>query len=140
MLRLSIVLAMLIALLGLAACGDDNDDDGGTGRVTAAAPDVGRYCQLVKELDAKGEELFANLGEDASPEQFEAAERGFVERYQPQLDELLRVAPTEIRADAEKLLAGMRQRAGLTTATEVNEAEATAAEERVQAFEERECG
>ena len=140
MLRLSIALAALIALLGLAACGGDDNDDERAGRDTAAAPDVGRYCQLAKELDAKGEEHFASLGEDASPKEFQAAERRFVERYRAQLDELHRVAPTEIKADVDKVLAAMRQRAGLTTTTEVGEREAAAAEKRIQAFEKRECG
>ncbi|MEX2194896.1 MAG: hypothetical protein WD844_06385 [Thermoleophilaceae bacterium] len=139
MLRLPIVLAALIALLGLAACGGDDNGETTSRADAAATPDVGRYCQLVKELDARGEEHFASLGEDASAEDFEAAERGFVERYEAELDELQRVAPTEIKADAEKLLAAMRQRAGLTTTTEVDEAEAAAAEERIQVFEKREC-
>lgn len=133
-----IALAALIALLGLAACGGDDNDET-TSRAAAAGPDVGRYCQLVKELDAKGEEHFASLGEDATPEEFQAAERRFVERYQPDLDELQRVAPIEIKADAEKLLAAMRQRAGLTTTTEVDEREAAAVEKRIQTFEAREC-
>jgi hypothetical protein len=46
------------------------------------------------------------------------------------LEGLGRSAPAEIRDDVQKLLAGMRQRAGLEVPDEVTEAEVSAAEER----------
>lgn len=55
-------------------------------------------------------------------------------------DDGSRSAPAEIRDDVQKLLAGMRQRAGLEAPDEVTEAEVSAADERVNAFEERACG
>lgn len=138
MTRLVIPIAAVVALLGLAACGG-NDEDDNDNTPTTAAGDVQRYCALTKELDAAGEEIFGALGEDASPEEFEAAERRFVERHARELDELLRVAPARLKPDVETLLAGMRQRAGLRSGVEVSEREASAADERIQAFERREC-
>lgn len=139
MTRPSIALAAVVALLGLAACGGDDTDDSDNSRATAAG-DVERYCALTKELDAAGEEIFAPLGEDASPEDYEAAERRFVERHTRELDELRQVAPASLRPDVQTLLAGIRQRAGLEPDMQVSEREASAAEERVRAFESRECG
>lgn len=63
-----------------------------------------------------------------------------MERYDDELEAVGRSAPTEIRDDAQKLLAGTGRRAGLETPIEVTEAEASAAEEHVLAFEERACG
>lgn len=54
-------------------------------------------------------------------------------------DELARVAPREIAADVQTLFAGMRQRAGLKPAKQVSEAQASAAESRIRAFERRSC-
>lgn len=113
---------------------------GGYDHNGGATASTERYCELVGQLDAAGEEFFAGLGEDASPEEFEAAERRFVERYDDELEAVGRSAPAEIRDDVQKLLAGTRRRAGLEAPVEVTEAEASAAEERVQAFEERACG
>lgn len=140
MLRLSIAVAALVALLGLAACGGDDPEDGGSAARAIAAGDVERYCALTKRLDAAGEEDFRVLEEqDASPEEFQAAERRFIERHARELEELRGVAPARLKPDVDTLLAAMRQRAGLKAPTEVGESKASAAEGRIQAFEEREC-
>ncbi len=143
MLRRSIITVALLAAIALVACGDDGGDEG-AGREAAAATvaaggDVERYCALTRELDAEGEAFFADLGEDARPEQYEAAERRFIETHSDDLEELGRVAPSAIRTDVQRLFAGMRERAGLPPAIEVSEAQASAAEERIQAFEKRSC-
>lgn len=136
--RAAIITATVIAL-GLAACGDDDDKRAATTTTPAAASgDTERYCTIVRRLDTEGEKFFAGLGEDASPKQYEAAERRFVERYADTLSELERVAPAEIRSDVAVLLAGQRERAGLTTTT-TPEAQSSASEERVQAYEKRNC-
>jgi len=89
--------------------GDDDDSTSATRTATiAAAGDVERYCALTRELDAEGEAFFADLGEDARPEEFEAAERRFIETHRG--DALARVAPREIATDVHTLFAGMRQR------------------------------
>ena len=139
MLRTTLTAFTLAALLGIAACGeDDNDDTGGQPAATVAA-DPARYCALTRELDADGEKFFAGLGRDAAPKEFEAAERRFIEASQPKLDELRRVAPRPIADDVQKLLAGMQERAGLKPAVTGSEAQAAAAEKRIQAYEQRTC-
>lgn len=141
MVRTSLIAVALVALLGLAACGDDDSDNrDDRPAAAAAAPDPGRYCALTRRLDADGEKFFAGLGRDATPEDYAAAERRFIEQSSPQLAELQRVAPTQIAADVRKLLAGMQQRAGLKPAIEVSEAQASAAEQRITAYEKRACG
>ena len=142
MLRRSTTTVALITPLALAACGGDEepgDTRAATNTSAAATGDTQRYCQKVAQFDAAGEEFFAGLGEESTPEEFEAAELGFVERYGDELESLRATAPPEIRDDLQKILIGMRQRAGLETPVELSEAEANAADERVRAFEERAC-
>ncbi len=137
MIRRSIAWVALIGLLGLAACGENDTETNAT--TQTAAGDVARYCALTKELDAEGEKFFSGLGRDASPQEFQGAERRFIEHHENDLDELRQTAPARLKTDVDKLLAGMRRRAGLKPAEDVSEQEATAAEERIQAFERREC-
>ena len=140
MLRRSIITVAAVAALTLVACGNDGGDAGATRTATvAAAGDVDRYCALTRELDEQGQTFFAGLGKQAGPQEFEAAERRFVETHADDLDELARVAPQEIAADVPTLFAGMRQRAGLEPATKVSEARASAAETRIRSFEQRRC-
>ncbi len=143
MLRRSTTTLALVTTFALAACGGE-DEPGDTRAATTtngdATASTERYCELVGEFDAAGEDFFAGLGEDSSPEEFEAAERRFVERYDDELAVLGAAAPSEIRDDVQKVLAGTRQRAGLEAPVEVPEAEVDAADERVRAFEERACG
>lgn len=136
----AIVTATVLALV-LAACGEDDDKAGTTNTTTtaaAAAGDVDRYCALVRRLDSSGEDFFADLDENSSPVEYEAAERRFVERYADTFDELQRVAPSQIRSDVAVLLAGQRERAGLSTTT-TPESQTAASEKRIQAFEKRNC-
>jgi hypothetical protein len=136
MIRRSIAVVALAALL--SACG--GDDANNNDRAQTADGDVQRYCTLTKELDAAGEKFFSGLErEDASAEEFEAAERRFVERHSGDLDELRRAAPARLKPDVDKLVAGMRRRAGLKPTIEVSERDASAAEGRIQAFERRGC-
>ena len=142
MLRPWIITVTIAAALSLAACGDDGDDSRATTApaTTAATGNADRYCALTRELDAEGEKFFAGLGRDATPKQFEAAERRFLERHADDLAELRGAAPAEIKADVEKLLAGMQERAGMEPDVAVTEARSSAAETRIRAFEKRNCG
>lgn len=129
--------ATLLAALALAACGGD---DGGNDKAdNSGAGDRERYCALVTDLDEAGEKFFSNLGRDARPEQFQAAERRFLERFAGEVDQLERAAPEKIRPDVRKVLRAQRQRAGLETTTQVSDSEASAAEKRVKAYEKRNC-
>lgn len=132
---LVLVLIAALALTAAAACGDDDDDDDAGG----AEGDVARYCEITNELEERGDEIFGDLGSDASEEEFAAAERELVESSEDDFEELVDAAPEDLRDDVEVLVDGIRQRGGLDVETEVSEEEASAAEERVLAFEEAEC-
>lgn len=135
------VIVVTVLTLALAACGDDDEETGagGSTATVAAAADPDRYCALTRELDTEGEQFFAGLGEDAKPEEYEAAEQRFITRFAGKLEELEQAAPQEIKRDVGTLLAGQRERAGLPTATKVEESEGAAAETRIRAWENRNC-
>ena len=139
--RRSAVILAAVAIV-LAACGDDDNATEASSTTSsvaaAAAGDPDRYCALTRELDREGEQFFAGLGEDARPEEYEAAERRFITRFAGKLEELERAAPAELERDVATLLAGQRQRAGLASAT-VDESEGSAAETRIRAWEKRNC-
>ena len=142
MLRRSTTTLALVTTLALAACGGDEepgDTRAATTTSATATQNPQRYCQMVAQFDAAGEDVFAGLDEDSPPEEFEAAERRFVERYGDELEALPAAAPAQISDDVQKVLIGMRQRAGLKTPVELSEADVDAADERVRAFEERAC-
>jgi len=137
-----LITSLATLTLTLAACGDDDSDSGATtatATVAAATADADRYCALTRELDTEGEKFFSGLGEDASPKQYEAAERRFITRFTRELEELEQVAPQQIKRDVGTLLAGQRERAGLPSTTTVPESEGSAAESRIQAWEKRNC-
>ena len=140
--RRPVIIAATVVTLALAACGDDegaNTAAPSTTGTVAAAADPNRYCALTRQLDAEGEQFFAGLGEDARPEEYEAAERRFVARFAGRFEELERAAPQEIKRDVGTLLAAQRQRAGLPTAAKVGESQGEAAEQRIRAWETRNC-
>ena len=130
----------LIAAVTLAACGEDaRETAAGRPSATAtAAAGPERYCALVRELEAVGEKHFASLGRDAGPEEYEAAERAFVEDNAARLDELQAAAPAEISEDVRVLLAAQRGRAGLD-AQAPPQKQASAAERRIKRFEKASC-
>ncbi|HEV2774348.1 MAG TPA: hypothetical protein VGV90_02040, partial [Solirubrobacteraceae bacterium] len=138
--RPAIIVATVLTL-ALAACGEDDEDTtaGSQTSTAAAAADPDRYCALTRELDAEGERFFAGLGQDATPQQYEAAERRFVTRLAGKLEELEQAAPQAIKRDVATLLGAQRERAGLPTAAKVEESEGAAAETRIQAWEKRNC-
>ncbi len=130
-------LLALVASALLLAAGCDDDDNGEEGDV--AGPDLERYCELSTELDRAGSATFEKLEADpkATEKDFETAEREFVESHQVELDEIQQVAPEEISEDVKTVVDGLRARAGL--GPEVAEADQTAAEKRIQAFEKQNC-
>jgi hypothetical protein len=131
---------VLVATVAVAACGEE-DTARTSARATATPPtgDAERYCALTREMDAAGTKFFARLErkENATAKDFEAAERRFVERFAPQFEEIVQVAPSAIRTDVQVLLAGQRARAGLSGS--VDQAEVSAAERRVVRYERRNC-
>lgn len=146
MFRSSSISVALIASVAFAACGGDPEPvpEEETATVAKSTPtttggDVSRYCSLTRDLDAAGEKFFSQLEGNAGPEEFAAAERRFVRRFGGELEAIQESAPTSIRSDVATLVAAMRQRGGLETATKVGDNEASAAEARIKAYERRNC-
>jgi hypothetical protein len=135
--RLALVALLALGLVA-AGCGDDDDEE--TAAQTEATADVDRYCELARQLDKAGEKQFAQLEEqELSRKEFEEAEVELFREHEAELEELQQVAPPEIQADVETLVARFRARAGLgDDAPTVKQEEV--AEERVTQFEEENCG
>lgn len=127
-------LIVMALALGLTACGDD-----GGGGGAASGPDPDRYCELVEVLEKAGSEAFDEVesDENATDEDFAAASKAFTESVKDEFDELIKVAPADISDDVKTLIASIRGRAGL--GDEVDDKEASAAEERITAWEEENC-
>ena len=127
---------MLLAVIAIAACGDDDDEAADT----TASADVGRYCELTQQLDEAGQEAFRELEQDpdATENDFEKAEADFVRQHEAELDELTDVAPEEIQDDVSVVLAALRGRAGLEEQPPADQ-EAAKAERAITRFERENC-
>jgi NTP pyrophosphatase (non-canonical NTP hydrolase) len=132
----ALVSFVLAIPLAVAACGDD-DESGDAGETTAS---VERYCEITAELDTLGEEEFEALEEDpnATPEDFEQAERRTVEENAELFDEIQAVAPEEIADEVDVLITGIRVRAGLSD-EEVSDQAQNEAEKMINRFERENC-
>lgn len=117
-------IGVVAAAVLMLSCGGDDD----------SAADTDRYCELVAELEATGEEVFAEVPDDASDEDLAAAEAELVQRGDAQLEEMIEVAPEEIAADVEAYIAAFRARGAGEEGADVTEAE-----ERILAFEDENC-
>jgi hypothetical protein len=129
----TIVIVAAIALVGFG-CGDDGGDEG----APEATANVERYCELTRELDRVGGEIFEDLEKDpdATPKDFQAAERQLVEESEESLDELQDVAPAEIKDDVAILVQALSARSGLEAEVPPN---AEVAETRITKFEKQNC-
>jgi hypothetical protein len=123
----------VVAMVGFG-CGDDDGDEG----APEATASVERYCQLTRELDRAGGEIFEDLEKDpdATPKDFKAAERQLVEENEGSLEELQEVVPDEIKDDVAILVEALRARAGLEADVPPG---AEAAETRIDKFEKQNC-
>jgi hypothetical protein len=117
-------LVLLLPLLFAFGCGDDDEEEAGSDR----------YCELVAEVEGAGEEIFGELGDDATDEELVAAEAELVDRMRDELDEMARVAPEPIAADVAAYVAAYEDRAAGEEGADVSEQE-----ERILAYEERNC-
>lgn len=125
----------LATALLMGACGDDRGNDGGQATGQASGGDSQRYCEPVQQLDAAGEQIFADVAED-DPAALMAAEKRLVEENQETLEQLEEAAPPEIAGDVSIYTDAFRARA---QGEPYDEAAASAAEERVLTFEEGAC-
>jgi hypothetical protein len=128
-------------VLVLTACGDDASPDTqastGSAGTSPGAGDADRYCELTTELEALGEQVFADVPQDAPPEEYVRREQQLLDQASAQLDELVEVAPDEISDDVGVYLADMRERAATGQSTDGDAA--SAAEERILAWEQENC-
>ena len=118
------VVASVTAMALLAGCGGDDGRDGGPERAaggtgtTSAGTDASAYCEAARELDEQ--------------DSFPTVE---------QLDELVDIAPDEIKADVEFVVGRFKEgiEAG-DPASAFADPEVERRMEPVEAFEARECG
>lgn len=135
------VLVATMVVLGFTACGDDDDEAAtDTTTTTAAGSDTKEYCEkaLALETTAPPDIDFEAL----SPEQQKEAVKTFVrEDISPLVDEIEKVIPEPIEAEAGVLVAGIDkvEQTGDFQAFE-NDPQIQKAEETVHAFDLDNCG
>lgn len=115
---------LLLPFLAVVSCGDDSEDEA----------DTARYCELVAAVESAGEEIFGDLGDDATDDELVAAEAELVERMSDELEEMAAVAPPSIADDVDDYVAAYQDRAEGEEGADVS-----AQEERILAFEEDNC-
>ena len=136
------------ATLVLAACGDSADDGAGSTAPTpttstaadAAAGDVETYCEKSLEIETAPEPDVDFRS--ASEEEIAAAiKQAATETYLPLAQEIQAVAPEDVRADIDTLVAAVEQVAATGDFEGAFETpEVSAAEERLHAFDLDACG
>jgi hypothetical protein len=70
--------------------------------------DEARYCNLALALNRKAEGAFAELPQNASPEQISKAMKYFRSIAAKELSEIERVAPRKIASDIKSIIAAQR--------------------------------
>jgi hypothetical protein len=99
----AIGLVGLTGLVGLAAC--DKGGDSGSGALTTSER---KYCTLVKQF----KDRMPTVPKDAEPEQFIAQMSDSMRKNTDYFNDLLKTAPTEIKADVEKAISALQRVAG----------------------------
>lgn len=120
--------AVLLAVLGLTACGEDTGQNTAESPAPSSAPesspeettdepspsaapadaDVDEFCQTLVEAEAVASQGPDVDFENASPEEIQAALQAFGEELDPLLDDLVASAPEDIAEDVEALVEGLR--------------------------------
>ena len=93
----------LVSLAGLAAC--DNEGDSDSGALTTSER---RYCELVKQFKSR----MPTVPKDAEPELFTAQMSDSLAKNTEYFNELVKAAPSEIKADVEKAITALQRAAG----------------------------
>jgi hypothetical protein len=117
-----------LVVAGLAfttGCGDGGEESRG---------DVGRYCELVQEVEVEFSSL--DIDESATPDDVARLRLDFIEAHQDEFDELREIVPDEIREEVEFLRQAERQ---LADGGDAPVPEAQQAEERVAEFDTENC-
>jgi hypothetical protein len=95
-------LTALVALMIVAGCGGDDNDSG------ALTTSERKYCSLVKQFASR----MPNVPKDSEPELFTAQMSDSLVKNTDYFNELVKVAPTEIKADVEKAISALQRVAG----------------------------
>lgn len=88
--------ALVLATLGLSACGDDDD----------ASSSSERYCEILEDLDEAGAEAFGQLDADATEAEYDEVQAQFVEDNEARFQQLIDAAPSSIRDDLRATIEG----------------------------------
>lgn len=150
--KLARLLLVPTVLLLAAACADDSSSSASSSDAPAsetastpqptptpsAAYDPTSYCEITGRLEQAGEKAFGGLGRDATPSEYEVAERHLLKDNAQLIARLTSAAPPELTDDVKVLFAAMRERAGLGD-SQHNSREGNQAEKRIQAFEKKNC-
>jgi ABC-type glycerol-3-phosphate transport system substrate-binding protein len=121
--------------LVLAACsgGDDSSDaaaDGGTSR----------YCELNTKLEAAADTAFGGLTQDSSEDEVANAFRNFLDANEDDINAYTEAAPQEIKAELTTLIDAQRDVAESGDLSQLESGEIDAADAKVQAFDDENCG
>jgi hypothetical protein len=108
-----------------AGCGEDGEESRG---------DVGRYCELVHEIEVEFSAV--DIDANATADDVARMRLEFIEAHQNEFDELRAVVPDEIRDEVEVLRQAERQ---LAEGGDASLPEAQQAEERVAEFDTENC-
>jgi hypothetical protein len=146
--RLAAPAAALALTLGLAACGNSDEDETAAPTSTAATPttveeaagDIEEYCEASLGLETSGEPDVDF--ESASEEEIAEASKQFArEEIKPLADDAVAAAPEELDADIAVLVAALDELIATGDfETAFGTPEATAAEDRLHAFDLANCG
>ena len=119
---------------------DGSKESGSPTREGGPQPDRQRFCAVGQRLERAGRRAFAGLDgqNEASRAEVRKAERQFAAQHGQLLGEVQRVAPRPIQSDVRTLVAATFARAGLGGQAPPRQ-KAQAAEQRVSAFERRNC-
>ncbi len=134
---------MLVLAIGLAGCGDDDDEDTAATDTTAATDaanaDVATYCEdsLAAETVPEPEIDFENLSE---AEQREAAKKFVNEDFKPIVERLKQSVPAEIAAPAQVLFDAVDKIAADGDFSVFETPEVVEAENTVHAYDLANCG
>ena len=94
---------VIVGLVGLAACSNGDDKDSG-----ALTTSERKYCTLVKQF----KDRMPTVPKDAEPEQFVAQMSDSMQKNTGYFNDLLKVAPSEIKPDVEKAISALQRVAG----------------------------
>lgn len=87
------------SLVGLAGCRDRGNDS------SALTTSERKYCTMVKDFKSH----LPTVSKDADPEEFTAAMSDSMAKSGKYFEDLLKVAPAEIKPDVDKAIAALRR-------------------------------